>query len=121
MGSVNNRLSQIQKTLRQRKLLRDNIQAKKLYDLGLYDDASKLQKPTTEAITSAAESAKKGNELLQDKLELVKTAIETTSETPSIGDNLLKSLVIPLDKTQNSNNKYSVFTTKMFKAGLFFK
>ncbi len=47
------RLSQIQRTLQQRNILKNNIQANKLMNLGLYEKAAELQKPTTEAISKS--------------------------------------------------------------------
>ncbi len=53
--SSTNRLSQIQRTLQQRNILKNNIQANKLMNLGLYEEASRLQKPTTEAISKSSD------------------------------------------------------------------
>jgi hypothetical protein len=104
----NNRLKQIRKTLKQRKLLHDSFQAKKLYELGLYDEASKLQKPTTEAIINASQSGIKGNEKLQNELESLKNVIESESKLIPAENNqpIFKSLVTPLDKVQNYDSKY---------------
>lgn len=44
------RTQQIQRVLQQRKVLKDNFQAKKLLDQGLYEQATKFQAPTMEAI-----------------------------------------------------------------------
>ncbi len=49
-------------------------------NLGLYEKAAELQKPTTEAILSSTDSNRKGQENLASKLELVKKTIENEGE-----------------------------------------
>ena len=62
-------LSQLGKTIQARKNLRNIFQAKQLMNLGLYEQAARIQEPITKTITETAEETKK-------ELEKVLNAIE---------------------------------------------
>ena len=80
-------LSQLQKTIQSRNKLRNMFKEKKLLDLGLYEEATKLQKPTIEAIEEI-------------KKPVINTVISTTNN-PEI-----EMKYLPLDKEQSFTNKY---------------
>jgi hypothetical protein len=115
--SVTKNLNQLQKTIHQRNILKNNFQAKKLLDLGLYEQAVQLQKPTTETITKSSEDTKKELQLIESELNKVKRTIENEGELtrqndkniiPIISDSAKQSLlpIKPLNKIQQYDNKY---------------
>ena len=65
----NNYLSQLNKTIRSRNNLRNMHQAKQMMNVGLYEEASKLQEPITKAISETSKDTK-------NELEKVRKAIE---------------------------------------------
>lgn len=89
-------LTQLHKTIRARKQLKNMFQEKKLLDMGLYEQASQLQKPTTEAI------------------QAVQTEIQKQTPTPQplsvaskdIVEDKRLSNITPLFKEQSHSNKY---------------
>jgi hypothetical protein len=62
-------LSQLNKTIQARKKLKNIFQAKQLENLGLYEEAARLQEPITKTITETSAETKK-------ELEKVRNAIE---------------------------------------------
>ncbi len=122
-----NRLSQIQRTLQQRNILKNNFQANKLMNLGLYEKAAELQKLTTEAISKSSDFNREAQEKLASKLELVKKTIENEGEltrhtqqqnhaivsNSNESDNSFTN-VIPLDKHQEYDNKYVLIENKKY-------
>jgi hypothetical protein len=89
---------QIQKTLNQRRILKNNLESRKLMDLGLYEEAAKLQKPTTEAITKSTDETKKELEQIKNALEIQ----QPKEMTLSIMDE--HTFPTPLEKVQNYTN-----------------
>ena len=65
----NNYLSQLNKTIRSRNNLRNMYQAKQMMNMGLYEEAYKLQEPITKAILETSKDTK-------NELEKVRKAIE---------------------------------------------
>jgi hypothetical protein len=90
-----NHLTQLQKTIQAKNKLRNMFREKKLIDLGLYEEASKLQKPTIEAITASSEESKK-------------LVVKNNNNNPQIEDVQNKRFINikPLDKEQLYTNKY---------------
>src|SRR5436853_3381866 len=102
MIKMKKRLTQLDETIKQRRILKDNLQATKLANLGLFEQASKVQAPTIQeiakippVITKTAEDTKKG-------LELVKKAVETLPPANEV--------IKPLD-FQSSERSYNLVRT----------
>jgi uncharacterized protein (UPF0254 family) len=73
----NSYLSQLRKTIQARKNLRNIIQANQLMNLGLYEQAAKIQEPITKTIIETSEETKK-------ELEKVRNAIQPQSQPLAI-------------------------------------
>ena len=96
----------IKSLLKQRNILKNNLQTAKLMDLGLYEHASKIQKPTIETISKSSEDTKKG-------LELIKKTVENEGELTRQNRAAIQplepliSIIKPINKIQSyENNKY---------------
>ena len=66
----NNYLSQLNKTIKSRNNLKNMYQAKQMMNMGLYEEASKLQEPITKVISETSKDTK-------NELEKVRNAIES--------------------------------------------
>src|SRR5438093_12296500 len=98
--ATHQRLSQVEDVIKQRKILKHNLQATKLMNMGLFEQASKLQAPTTQAIATIAPAISKTADDTKKELELVRKAIEQSRQQSSME---LK----PLD-LQASKKSYSI-------------
>src|SRR5438093_8154331 len=96
--ATHQRLSQVEDVIKQRKILKDNLQATKLINMGLFEQASKLQAPTTQAIATIAPVISKTADDTKKELEQVRKAIETSSPN---------EIIKPLD-LQSSEKAYSL-------------
>ncbi len=70
--NVRKNLNQLHKTIQAKNQLRNMFQSKKLMDLGLYERASILQQPTTEAIVEQGKTISKASEDNKKDLQLIK-------------------------------------------------
>src|SRR5438093_2216949 len=86
--------------IKQRKILKDSLQATKLMNMGLFEQASKLQAPTVQAIATIPPAISKTADDTKRELEQVRKAIEQSPQQSSME---LK----PLD-LQSSEKAYSL-------------
>src|SRR5438093_11976835 len=100
MATTSRRLSQVEDVIKQRKILKDNLQATKLMNMGLFEQAAKLQAPTTQAIATIVPVISKTADDTKRELEQVRKAIEQSQQQSSME---LK----PLD-LQSSEKSYSL-------------
>jgi hypothetical protein len=84
--------------IKQRRILKDNLQATKLMNLGLFEQASKIQLPTTQTITKTADDTKKELQTIKETIENVKSQ---TNES-----------IKPLD-FQSTETAYSLIKTNV--------
>ena len=75
---MNNRLKEISNVLKQRKILKNNELSKMLMNIGLYQEAANIQKPTTDVITKTSENTQK-------ELVSIKKAIDDSSNSNDVG------------------------------------
>ena len=70
-------LSQISRTLNQRRILKRNLDSKKMLELGLYEKAAETQKPITDAVALSSEENKK-------ELESLRNTIDAAPKNPKL-------------------------------------
>jgi len=93
-------------------------------DLGLYEEAAQLQKPTTDVITTSSDVTKMELSKISNELETLKKTIENqgelTRQQKVIPSNTEESQlpfnknISPLNKQSNAGNKYVLTKTGHF-------
>src|ERR1700709_2072481 len=88
-------LSQISRTLNQRRILKRNLDTKKMLELGLFEKAAEMQKPITDAVALSSEENRK-------ELESLRNTIDAAPKNPK-----LQFSIHPLNVKQEAyGNKY---------------
>jgi hypothetical protein len=101
--NVRKNLKQLHKTIQAKNQLRNMFLSKKLMDLGLYEQAVKLQQPTTEIISKSSEDNKKGIQDVQGNLQLIKKTIENEGELLRQQKQQILSLPQTIQNTQDTD------------------